>query len=51
LSLARHRVEPGCVDVRIAERAEVAVPHVVGEDDDDVRRLSLRVWRPRTKAD
>ena len=38
LPLGGHRVEPRRADVRAAERAEVAVAQVVGEDDDDVRR-------------
>src|SRR5262249_37414169 len=38
-----HRVEPRRPDVRTAERSEIAVPEIVGEDDHDVRRrLRLR---------
>ena len=47
ISLRRHPIEVGCLVHRIPERTDVAVAHVVDEDDDDVglRLAHCRVGR------
>ena len=51
LSLGRHAIEARRADVRAAERSEIAVPQVVGEDDDDVRRRLRRLRGERRDGD
>src|SRR5262245_16800749 len=51
LALGGHRVETRRPDVRTAERSEVAVAEIVGEDDDDVRRWRCGRLRMRRERD